>query len=742
MRTVNSTGTLGGLGRLAGWCYDRRRLVLGGWILVVLAVIVLSGAVGSAFSNNFTSGSSPSQRAQNLLAQRFPAQAGDTADVVVHTSGSVKDPANAAAINRLVGALAPLPHVSSVRSPLAPGAQRQVSADGHTAFAIVQFDKTTPNLKSSQTKELIHVARSFAHPGFEVALGGDPISSAVSATPGSSEAIGIFAAIIIMLVAFGSVVAMGLPILIALVGVGIGFGLVDFASHGFTVPTFGPELMAMIGLGVGIDYALFIVTRYRQGLHEGRDPREATIVSLSTSGRAVLFAGTTVVISLLGLFVVGLAFMNGLAVGTIAAVLMVLAAALTLLPAMLGFVGYNIDRFHLPGMQVRTPTAGHGFWYRWSRTVQRRPWVCGTAALAILLTLALPFLSLRMAFSDAGNDPTKLTTRQAYDLLARGFGPGFNGPLLVVADLRPGSAPDRAAVATLDARLAQVPGVASVTPAVINQAGDAAVIIAYPTTSPQAAQTASLVRHLRGAVIPPVVGGTGVTVLVGGVTAGGVDASHYLSSKLPLVIGLVILLSVLLLMMVFRSVAIPIKAAIMNLLSMGAAYGVIVAVFQWGWLASVFGVSRKGPIDPWIPLMMFTIVFGLSMDYEVFLLSRIREEWRRRGVNTIAVADGLASTARVITAAAAIMVCVFGSFVINDPLRVLDVFGLGLATAIFVDATLVRMVLVPSVMQILGRANWWMPAWLDRLLPRLAVEVEVPPVPTAAPVAVPDVAVR
>ena len=743
---MNSPPTPGGLARLAGWCYDHRRRVLTGWILVVLVVIALSGAVGSAFSNNFNSGNSPSQRAQDLLAQRFPAQAGDTADVVIHTTGQVNDAANAGTINRLVGALVPLPNVTSVRSPLSSGAEHQVSADGHTAFAVVQFDKTTPDLKTSHTKELIRVAKSFAHPGFAVSVGGNPISAAVSATPGSSEAIGILAAIIIMLVAFGSVVAMGLPILIAVVGVGIGYGLVNFASHGFTVPTFGPQLMALIGLGVGIDYALFIVTRYRQGLHEGRDPREATIVALTTSGRAVLFAGSTVIISLLGLFVVGLAFMNGLAVGTIAAVLMVLAAALTLLPAMLGFVGHNIDRLHVPGLLVRSPTAGRGFWYRWSRTVQRRPWVCGTAAVAVLLALALPFLSMRLAFSDAGNDPTKLTTRQAYDQLASAFGPGFNGPLVITADLHPGAAStlsaSRAAVEALDTRLAQVPGVASVAPALFNSTGDAAVIIAYPTTSPQASQTASLVRHLRGTVIPPAVAGTGVTVLVGGVTAGGIDASHYLSERLPLVIGLVILLSVLLLMMVFRSVAIPLKAAVMNLLSMGAAYGVIVAVFQWGWLSSLFGVSRDGPIDPWIPLMMFTIVFGLSMDYEVFLLSRIREEWRRRGVNTVAVADGLASTGRLITAAAAIMVCVFGSFVINDPVRVLDVFGLGLAVAVFVDATIVRMVLVPSIMQLLGRANWWIPAWLDRLLPRLAVEAEVPPVVARGPVEGEEVGVR
>jgi putative drug exporter of the RND superfamily len=733
---VTNSPSLGGLGRLAAWCYDHRRVVLGGWIVVVVAVIGLSGAIGSAFSDNFASGNSASQRAENLLASRFPAQAGDSADVVVHTSGLVKDPANAAAIARMAAALRPLPDVTAVRSPLVAGGSQQVSTDGHTAFLVTQFDKLTPDLKTAHIKRVVDVARSFAHPGFEVALGGNPIEATVSPSPGSSEGIGITAAILIMLIAFGSIVAMGLPLITALVGVGIGFGLVDLASHVFTVPTFGPELMAMIGLGVGIDYALFIVTRYRQGLNEGRDPRQATVVALSTAGRAVLFAGTTVIISLLGLFVVGLPFMDGLAVGAIAAVVMVLAAALTLLPAMLGFVGRTVDRLHVPGYVVRPPSAGHGFWYRWSRTVQRRPWLCGAAALVVLIVLAVPLFSMRLAFTDAGNDPTKLTTRQAYDLLAQGFGPGFNGPLVIAADI-PVASPSagRAVVTAVDSRLRSVPGVASVGPPAFNPAGDAAVIIVYPTTSPQAAETASLVRHLRGVVIPPIVGGTGVTVLVGGVTAAGVDASHYLSNRLPLVIGLVILLAFVLLMAVFRSVAIPVKAAIMNLLSMGAAYGVIVAVFQWGWLGSLFGVSRTGPIDPWIPLMMFTIVFGLSMDYEVFLLSRIREEWRRRHVNTIAVADGLASTARVITAAAAIMVCVFGSFVINDPLRVLDVFGLGLATAIFVDATLVRMVLVPSVMQLLGSANWWIPAWLDRVLPSLGVEVEAPPV--TAPEAVP-----
>jgi RND superfamily putative drug exporter len=389
---------------------------------------------------------------------------------------------------------------------------------------------------------------------------------------------------------------------------------------------------------------------------------------------------------------------------------------------MLGFAGRAIDRLHVPGLlRSATPGDEHGFWWRWSRTVQRRPALCGTAALAVLVLLALPLFSMRLAFTDSGNDPTNLTTRQAYDLLAKGFGPGYNGPLVLAATLPAGSA-GRATLAAFDQQLGSVPGVARTVAPVYNQQGNAAVVIVYPTTAPQDAATASLVRHLRSTVIPDATRGSGVSILVGGETASSVDASAQLSSRLPWVIGLVIALSFLLLMTVFRSVLIPLKAAVMNLLSIGAAYGVIVAVYQWGWLSDIFPVPRTGPIDPWIPLMMFTITFGLSMDYEVFLLSRIQEEWRRTGINSLAVADGLAATGRVITAAALIMVCVFGSFVIGDPLRVLDVFGLGLAVAVLIDATLVRMVLVPSIMQILDRANWWLPRWLDHRLPTLIAE--------------------
>ncbi len=710
---------------MAGWCYDHRRRVLILWIGAIVAITVVAQSMGSRFQDSFGSGNSASQQVQNLLSARFPQTAGTSANVVIATTGSIDSPGNRSTTRRMVATLSTLPHVTVVRSPFNP-ADHQISANRRIAFAVVQFDQDVSTIPNAAVKRVIAVAQSFDRPGFRIALGGGPIGNVVTAAPGPSEGAGIFGAMIIMLIAFGSVVAMGLPILTALFGIAIGFALEDLLSHVLNVPVFAPEMLAMIGLGVGIDYALFIVTRYRQGLFEGREPRQAVATALATSGRAVLFAGTTVVISLVGLFLLQLPFLQGLAVGTIAAVLLVMAAALTLLPSMLGFAGRAIDRMHLPKLlQTGATPATDSFWYRWSRTIQRRPWTWGVLALLVLVILAVPLFSMRLAFTDAGNDPTSLTTRQAYDLLAEGFGPGFNGPLVVAAPLS--SAADAATMTRVDRVLRATPGIAFAAPVSISADRSAAVIIAYPTTAPQAAQTSQLVTNLRATVIPRATAGTGLKVLVGGETAASVDASNYLAHRLPWVISAVIVLAFLLLMAVFRSVVIPLKAAVMNLLSVGAAYGVIVAVFQWGWGGSLIGIGRTGPIDPWIPLMMFTILFGLSMDYEVFLLSRMREEWRRTGDNSSSVADGLAKTARVITSAAAIMICVFGSFVIGDPLRILKVFGLGLAASILIDASLVRLVLVPSVMELLGRSNWFMPRWLDRIVPTLGVEVDARP---------------
>jgi RND superfamily putative drug exporter len=725
-----------GLGRLAAACFDHRRWVLSIWTVTLVAVIAAAQIVGGHLSNSFSQSNSQSGQAQTFLAKSFPAQAGDSAQIVVRTTSPVQSPTNAKRINRLVNAISPLAHVTHVRSPLSADATDQISPGNDIAYAEVQFDEQSDTLPAASINRVIASAHRFSAPGFRVALGGDPISSVSNVSPGSSEGIGIIAAIIIMLLAFGSVIAMGLPILTALLGVGIGFGLVDLLSRALTVPTFGPELMAMIGLGVGIDYSLFVVTRYRDELNRGQTPRDSTIIAMQTSGRAVAFAGGTVVISLLGLFLIDQSFMDGMALASIFAVVAVLLGTTTLLPAMFGFTGHKINGLGFPGLHRRkrvaasnSPTgsavATGGFWYRWSRIVQRRPLPFAVSAVVIIGILAIPFFSMRLAFSDSGNDPSGSTTRLAFDRLARGFGPGVNGPLVVAVKL-----PGKSAVPEVDAlrtQIAHTPGISSVAPAQIDSGSDAAVLIATPTTAPSAAQTVALVHRLRDQVIPAATAGHDISALVGGETAASVDSATHLSSRLPLVIGLVILLSFILLAAVFRSIVIPIKAAIVNLLSIGAAYGVIVAVFQWGWGISAFGNSGKGPIDPWIPLMMFVITFGLSMDYEMFLLSSMQEEWIKTRDNSIAVANGLARTAKVITAAAAIMVCVFGSFVINDPLRILDVFGLGLAVAILIDATVVRMILVPAAMELLGSRTWWMPARIQRLLPRLVIEAERTP---------------
>ncbi len=729
LSTLGTGGPPGRLARLAGWCYDHRRRVLVLWIGLLLVASAISGIVGSAYQDRFTGGNAESQQAQDLLKAKFPAFSGDMADVVVRTDSPITSPANQATLTTLVDQIKALPHVAAVRSPFDPGGQSQISSDGHIAFADVQFDQQTVDLPKADIRRVIDTAEAARAPGFEVELGGQPIEFVLAPGPGSTEFIGVAAAIVILLLAFGSAIAMGLPIVTALVGIGISYAVVAFVSHGLVVPTFGTALASVIGLGVGIDYALFIVTRYRQALQDGAEPRSAVVHAIDTSGRAVVFAGCTVVISLLGLLLLGVSFVYGLAVGTIAAVLLVLAGSLTLLPGLLGFAGRAIDRFHVPGIRAAPTPGPHSVWHRWSRVVQRHPVVSGLSALAVLVVLALPLVSIQLLFADAGNDPPSLTTRKAYDLLAEGFGPGTNGPLIVAVDLSGGGGTGVAD--QLATAIQSTPDVASVVPPQVNDSGDTAVIVAIPKSSPQDEATTTLVDRLRDEVIPSVVDTSGARALVGGVTAAGVDASQYFSQRLIWVIGGVVLLSFLLLMVVFRSIAIPVKAAVMNLLSVGAAYGVIVAVFQWGWLGSVFGVE-PGPIDPWIPLFLFTILFGLSMDYEVFLLSRIREQWLRTGDNATAVADGLALTARVITAAAAIMFCVFASFVFGD-VRVLKVFGLGLAAAVLVDATVVRLVLVPATMELLGRANWWLPARLDRVLPHVHVEGHLELVPDPAP---------
>ncbi len=704
------------LQRLAAWCYRRRKRVLVLWIVALVAISALGSSAGSTFSQGFSLKDTESQQAADLLATRFPARAGDEGQIVFAHAGGVANAAVQTRMDELFREVAAVPHVTTVVSPYSSEAQGQVARSGDIAYATVQFDRVAAKIPDSTITQIRHLVHEANGGGVQVDLGGRMFQEQGGLGP--AELIGILAAIVILLVAFGSLLAMGLPILVALFGIGIGLGFVELLSHVIATPDFATQLASMIGIGVGIDYALFIVTRYRQGLDEGFVPEHAVVRAIDTAGRAVLFAGITVVISLLGLFLMGVDFVNGMALGTSVTVAIVMLASITLLPAILGFAGRTIDRFSVKRTRAPKPREQQ-FWFRWSRVVQRRPWPAFVVGLLILIVLAIPMFSMRLAFPDAGGNPTTDTTRRAYDLVADGFGAGFNGPLILASEFGRGS--DTAALDSLVAALRTTPDIAVVTPASLNPAGDAAVIRVIPSSSPQSERTTDLVNTLRNDVIPHAVAGTDVQVHVGGLTASSIDVSERLASRLPVFIGAVLVLSFLLLMAVFRSVLVPLKAVIMNLLSIGAAYGIVVAVFEWGWLSGPLGVEQTGPIAPFIPMMMFAILFGLSMDYEVFLLSRIREEYDRTGNNELAVADGLASTARVITAAALIMVTVFGSFVLGDATTI-KLFGLGLATAILIDATVVRMILVPATMELLGDRNWWFPRWLDRIVPRLHVE--------------------
>jgi RND superfamily putative drug exporter len=600
-----------------------------------------------------------------------------------------------------------LAHAVAIDSPY-EGFGR-INGDGTIAYATVTFDEQAGDLPASTAQPLIDAVNDMKVDGLTVELSGPVIARALEPPQGATEAFGLLAAVIILFIAFGSLLAMSLPILAAIFGVGIGLVFVTLLSHVITVPSFAPYVALMIGLGVGIDYALFIVVRYRSGLDDHLDPESANVLALTTAGRAVLFAGCTVIISLLGMFMMGINFIYGLSIGAILAVLMTMLASVTLVPAVMGFAGSKLKSKPNQRRHHRQTVA-----FRWSRYIQRRPWVMAGLSLVFLLVLTLPMFAIRLGVADQGNDPTSLTTRRAYDLIAKGFGPGANGPIILAADFT--GSTNAATVGQFADAVKADTQVAFVVPPNVNSQGNAASVVVIPKTAPQDESTEQLVHRLRNEIHD-----AGLDMHVGSVTAVAIDASDHVGARLPYMVATVILLSFLLLLAVFRSVLVAIKAGVMNLLSIGAAYGVIVAIFQWGWFSDVVGIGRPGPIEFWVPMMLFTVLFGLSMDYEVFLLSRVREEYLVSGDNATAVADGLASTARVITAAAAIMISVFMSFVLGD-LRVLKLMGLGLAVAIFIDATVVRMVLVPSTMELLGKANWWMPKWLDRIVPHISVE--------------------
>jgi RND superfamily putative drug exporter len=708
------------LGPLGRACFRHRRLTLITWIIGVACLITLWTRFGAPAQDSFA-GSDPGQ---TLLNQHFHQQSGDTLTLAIHSADPVDSPAVRARITSALTPFARAPHVTSVTSPYQ--AAGQISAHGHVAFAVVQFGVPSSKISNAEATALMNDARSMSGRGLNFYLGGDVVDLAETPYGGPTEGVGVLAAAIVLLIAFGSLLAMGLPVLTAVLGIGAGLSLIALLGHVFPAPSFSPIVASMIGLGVGVDYALFILTRFRETLHQGRDPEDAAATAMSTAGRTVVIAGTTVIIGMLGLLVLRQSLLNGVAIAAAATVAMVLLGSLTLLPALLGFTGTRLakpSRLRLPrwmggrpataaagppaGQPARRPAAE-----RWAALIQRRPALAALLSAGLILLLAAPALGMKLSMPDESSQARGTMGYASYATMAQGFGPGFDAPLIVAAALpSPTASPARLAGA-----IAATPGIARVSPVRVSPDGRAALMIAYPATGEQDAATNALVNRIRSSVIPRATAGTGIRAYLTGPNAGNVSFANLVGQRLPWLIGVVVALSTLLLVVMFRSVTVALKAAVMNLLSICAAYGVLVAITQYGWLGHLFGFPEKMPVTTWVPMFLFVILFGLSMDYEVFLLSRIRESYDATGDNAASVASGLARTARVITAAAAIMVVVFLSFVLGANVSVKQV-GLGLAVAVLIDATVVRMVLVPAVMELLGPANWWLPRPLARILP-------------------------
>ncbi|WP_416980703.1 MMPL family transporter [Streptomyces sp. T028] len=720
---------------LARWCYRHRLVVVLLWLGMLVGLGVASQSAGSAYNNSFSLPNTESTRALNLLKSAFPTQAGDTDTVVWHVeTGSVRDSATKTRMTGTLDKISKLPEVSAVTSPYGKLGAAQISKDGRTAYAQITFAKAAQELDKADVSRVIDTAKAARTDGLRVELGGQAIQNTEQAPPATSELVGVLAAAVVLFFAFGSLFAMALPILTAIAGVGTAVLATGLLSHAMSMGDVAPTLSALIGLGVGIDYALFIVTRHRKGLLTGLDVPESLTRAVNTSGRAVLFAGGTVCIALLGMFVLRVNFLNGVAVAASLTVAMTVLAAVTLLPAMLGLLGTRVlgrrTRRRLAAGEPMAENTASGPWARWAALVQRRPRALSLVALVVMAALSIPVLSLRLGSSDAGNNPSSSTSRQAYDLLADGFGPGFNGPLRLVAQAP--TAADKAALTKLSTQLGSVDGVASVAALPMRQGATVGIVQVVPTTSPQAKQTSDLIDHLRDEVIPAAEKGTTLRVHIGGQTAIFDDFAAVLTSKLPEFIAVIVVLGGLLLMLAFRSLLIPATGAVMNLLAAGASFGILIAMFQWGWGSEALGLGKSGPVDAFIPVIMISILFGLSMDYQVFLVSRMHEEWVHTKDNARSVRVGQVETARVITAAAAIMVCVFVAFVFGGQ-RVIAEFGIGLAAAVALDAFILRTVLVPAAMHLFGKANWWLPAWLERTMPHLSVEPPDEPLPAPSP---------
>jgi RND superfamily putative drug exporter len=716
---------------LARWCFQHRKLVLVFWLAGLILAFGGVKAAGTAYSIKFTLPNTDSTRAITILQADFPAASGEADQIVLQArSGTLRTPATAAAAKAMLAKVATLPHVVDVVSPYSAANKAQVSKNGTIAFATVNWDEQGQDLPTATVRRVIDTAQAARSDTLQVELGGQAIENAEPQKQSDSTALGVVAALIVLTFLFGAIFAAIIPIVTALIAIGIGFALTGLMSHVFAVAQFVPILGVLIGLGVGVDYALFIITRHRNGLRAGRSIEDAAVNAVNTAGRAVFFAGLTVCIALLGQFALGITFLYGLAIAGAVTVALTMFAALTLMPALLGFIGLKVlGRRETRRLAESGPVSEQvvsGFWYRWAHNVEHSPLIRALAALVVVVVIALPVFTLRLGLADAGSDPSTTTSRHAYDLLAEGFGPGFNGPLELVATID--GAGQLSAFNKVVSAAAAEKGVVAHTPARVSPSGKAAVAILYPGTAPQAAQTSSLLHTLRNHVIPASEAGSGLHVLVGGATAGQDDFASVLASKLLLFIAVVVIVAFLLLMLVFRSLLIPAVASVMNLLSVGAALGIMNAVFEWGWGLSLLGVTRTGPVEVFIPVIMFSVLFGLSMDYEVFLVSRMMEEWSLTHDNRRAVTRGQTETGRVITAAALIMILVFLSFLLGGSI-IIEQFGIGLAGAIIIDAFVVRTVLVPSVMHLLGRANWWLPRGLDRILPHVNVEVPDAPPP-------------
>lgn len=708
---------------LAHFCFRHRKAVALSWVTALILIVILGNNIGSAYSSSFTLPNTESKIALDLIAKNFPTNKGATVQLVFASRDGT--PLTQDKVAPAIAKMKTLKHVVKVDSPFDPNSSA-ISKDGTIAFASIHLDDSGQNITVSEVKTIIQDAKSFTSDKIEIELLGEVISKGTQVKPGSSEIIALLAAAIILFITFGSLISMLVPIGVAVVALGISSSLGGLMSHALTTADFAPILSALVGLGVGLDYALFIVTRYRQSLHAGESVEDSVATAIRTSGKAVLFAGIIVCIALLGLFTVGVSFLYGVALAASVSVLITMFASLTLLPAILGMVGHRIDKFSIPGRQKNSHEIDSGAWAKWAGSIQKRPLLWVIVSGLMILILCIPVFNIRIGSADAGNDPKTSTTRLAYDLLDKGFGPGYAGPLTLVSTIPNGSQTQTlATLNNLQIAISKDVDVERVTPAFPSPNGKIAIITVLPKSAPQDVATTQLIHRLRSSIIPSVMKGSNIHVYVGGIVAIFQDFGSVLTGKLPVFIGSVVLLSFLLLMLLFRSILIPLKAALMNILSISAAFGVVVAGFQWGWLDPILG-GHGGPIESFLPIILFAILFGLSMDYEVFLVSRIQEEWLATKDNSLAVRRGLSSSGLVITSAALIMMSVFGSFSFSGQGRIIELFGIGLFTAILIDATIIRSALVPALMQWWGPVNWWLPKWLDKILPRVSVENSKP----------------